>query len=468
MKTIFRNLGLGILMAGCVAVTGSQAFAQDTTAAADPCKDIEGQQALYKAFTDNIPKNPTLDQTNAAIKAGDDYVQKYGACPESKQIVDYLNQYLPGMKKGVEAKTKGAANDALITRFDTAAKAKNVPEIFASGKEILGKEADFPKVALDVMLTLVSAGYDQTRLATPVDTYNADTINYAKAAIQKIESGATSTGWGVYTYNFNNGKFKDTKAYTLGALSYIIGDITSSRLGKTDAAKRKEALPYFYKASQYDSFAKNDPFVYQSAGAWYLDEAIRIDKERQAILAAMPEKERKDNEKTLAMVGEQKGYADRAIDAYSRAYNLTKANTKTPKATVDNLYTRLKELYAFRFDNKTEGMDAAIAKADATPFPDPSTPITPVTVEPTEPATTPTGTGTTPATTGTTTPATGTTKPATGTTTAPTTTPKPVTTPKPATTPTGTAKPAGTATTDSATDNKNAVKKTTPKKKGTR
>lgn len=479
MKTIFKNLGLGLLMTGSLVFVGTNAYAQDaaTAPAADVCKETEQQQALYGEFTKNIPPaaaKPTLDQTKAAIKAGDDYVQKYGACPDSKAIVDYLNKYLPGMKDKVKKQEQSIVKDAIITRFDNAAKAKNTAEVFASGKEILAKEADFADVSTDVAITLASAGFEQAKAKPPVDTYNNDTIAAAKSAISKLESGKTADAWGVYTYSLKQGKdskFKDQKAYTLGTLNYFIGNIMYLNQGTNDAAKKKEALPYLYKATQYDSFAKAEPFVYQAIGAWYIDEALRIEKERQAILAAMPPTERKDNEQTLAMVGEQKGYADRAIDAYGRAYKLAKANTKADKAYVDNLYTRLKEYYGFRFDNKVENMDASIAKADSTPLPDPSTPITPVKIETTEPTTAPT-TGTTTPTTGATTtttkPATDTAKPATGTTT--TTKPATTATPKPATTPTtGATKPAGTAATDvKATDSKAAVKKPAPKKKGTR
>lgn len=473
MKTIFKNLGLGLLMTGSLVFVGTNAYAQDaaTAPAADVCKETEQQQALYKQYTDNTVKGATIEQTEIAIKAGEEYVQKYGACADQKQLVDYFNKYIPGMKTRVAKAKKGAAQDAIITRFDNAAKAKNTAEVFASGKEILAKEADFADVSLDVAITLASAGFEQAKAKPPVDTYNNDTIAAAKNAISKLESGKTADAWGVYTYSLKQGKdskFKDQKAYTLGTLNYFVGNIMYLNQGTNDAAKKKEALPYLYKATQYDSFAKAEPFVYQAIGAWYIDEALRIEKERQAILAAMPEKERKDNEQTLAMVGEQKGYADRAIDAYGRAYKLAKANPKADKAYVDNLYTRLKEYYGFRFDGKVENMDASIAKADTTPLPDPGTPITPVKIETTEPTTAPT-TGTTTPTTGATTakPAADTTKPATGTTT---TKPATTATPKPATAPTtGATKPAGTAATDAkVTDSKAAVKKPAPKKKGSR
>ncbi len=458
MKTIFRNLGLGILMAGSVAVTATQSFAQD---AQDVCKDVEPKQALYKQFTDNIPKNATLEQTETAVKAGDEYLQKYGACPEDKAIVDYLNTYLPGMKTSIIKIKKGNDSKALLTRFDTAAKSKNVPEVYASGKEILARESDFPDVTLDVNIALASAGFEQAIAATPVDTYNADTINYAKSTIQKIEGGKTSKSWGVWSYNLKNDKFKDdNKSYALGALNYIIGYVTSSRLGKTDASKKKEALPYFYKSLQYNSFSKTDPTVYQAFGAWYLDEAKRIDGIRTEKVKAAGNK---DTDETIAMLADQKGYADRAIDAYARAYKLAKDDKNQTKVYTDGLYSLLKDLYAFRYDNKTENIDTFVSTVMSKPLPDPTTPITPVKEETPAPATTNTSTTTVPVTPNTAAPKTGTTN-----TTSPNT-PKPATTPVKKPVSTTPAKPANTsAVSETTTTTKTTVKKPTPKKKGTR
>ena len=475
MKTIFRNLGLGILMAGCLAFTGSRAFAQDAPAA-DVCKDVEGQQALYKQFTDNIVKGATLEQRGIAVKAGEDYVQKYGACPESKDIVAYMNTNLPKMKEGI-AKSKqdiidqqaADANQKLLNRFDTAVKgtnnAANPSETYAAGKDIVALNNDFQ---LDVLLVLGSVGFDQASAATPVDTYNNDTIEYAKAAIQKLEANTPSKtkNYGVYGYSYKTDKlangqpnpngYADGRNNALGAMNYNIGYILYFRQGKDNPAKKKEALPYLYKATQYNSYTKKNPSVYQAIGASYLDEAIRVDKERAAKLAANGNK---DNDETLAMVGEQKGYADRAIDAYSRAYKLAKANPKTGKDYTDNLYAKLTDLYKFRYDGDTKGIDAFVAKVDATPFPDPTTPITPVKIEPTAPTTTSTTDPTKPATT----------PPATTPPTKPGTKPAATTPTKPATTPTtGATKPAGTSNVDATTDGKAPVKKVVPKKKGTR
>jgi hypothetical protein len=430
---------LGILMTVFVAAGATTGYAQDV------CAEVEPKIALDKEFRDNYDKD--LAKQEIAVKAGKQYMEKYGACAADKDFVEYLKTAVPELEAGI-AKAKQAVIDkenagkkkATLTRFDAAAKAKNVSDVFTSGKEILNNESNFADVALDVNIALATAGFAQSLANPPVDTYNADTINYAKSAIQKIEGGKTSKGFGVWSYNLKDPKYTDTKSYALGALNYIVGYVTYYREGKDNPEKRKEALSYLYKSTQYNSFTKADPLVYRSIGAWYLDEAVKIDKQRsEAIKAAGG----KDTEETLAMFALSKGYADRAIDAYARAYKVAKDDKTQQKSYVDELYTKLKDLYQFRFEN-TNGIDAYVASVQSKPLPDPTTAVTPVKEE--APATTtPVGTTSTTETKPATTP----TKPVSDTMT------------KPATT--------DVNSTTAATNTKaKPAKKPAPKKKGTR
>lgn len=451
MKTIFRNLALGVLMTGISAIGATTTFAQDV------CTDVEANTALYKKYTDNYAGK--LDQIKVAIEAAKEYIQKYEGCvdattkaPTYADQVNYLKGALPEREGFVKTKEGEVVKNALLKRIDTSAKAKNISEVYASGKEILNRESDFDKLALDVAITLATAGFEQTLATPPVDTYNADTITYAKNAIQKIEAGKTSESYGIWSYNLKNDKFTDRKSYSLGALNYIIGYITYYRQGKDNPEKKKEGLGYLYKSTQFNSLSKTDPLIFQSFGAWYLDEALKIDKERLAAIKAAGDK---DTDETLAMYALSKGYADRSIDSYARAYKLAKDDKTSKKEYVDGLYGKLKDLYAFRYDGKTTGIDEFVSTVQNKPLPDPSTAVTPVKEEtpaPTTPTTTTTTNTTTPATTKPVTPATTPTKPAT------TTPTKPV-----STTPT---KPATTNTT--AVTTKTKVVKPTPKKKGTR
>ena len=437
MKTIFRALTLGFMMSAVPAVS---VFAQDV------CTEVEAKQALYKQFTDNIPSaqaKKTIDERKVAVQAGKQYVDKYGACADDKQIVDYLKANVPAMEKAINDEQLKLEIGNRYTAFDKAIDASNTAGIFSSGKEILAKEPDF----VDVTISLASAGFDQSVANPPVDTFSNDTITYSKMAIQQIEAGKPSrTGnYGVKKYSYKTDQFGG-KENALGLMNYNIGYILYYRQGKTDPAKKKEALPYLYKSTQYNAFSKTDPFVYQTIGAWYLDEAIRLDAERVAKTKAA---NNTDTPETIAQLGVVKGYVNRSIDAYARAYKLASAPGGDAKRK-QALYDKLKELYAFRYDGKTEGIDAFVATVMNNPMPDPMTEVTPV-VE------------AAPATTTTTTSGAGSASAMTSDTTSENTAgmAKPTATKTAGAT---TAKPAanGAATT------KTAVKKPAPKKKGTR
>jgi hypothetical protein len=436
MKTIYRSLVLGISMTVFVGVAATTSYAQDVCA--EPAK-----AALDTEFRANYDKDIAKRET--AVKAGKQFMEKYGACADVKDFVEYLKTAVPELEAGIAAEKKAEGEkiikqqrSAVLSRFDAAAKAKNVSEVFTSGKEILNNESNFADVALDVNIALATAGFAQSLANPPVDTYNDDTINYAKSAIQKIESGKTSKGLGVWSYNLKDPKYTDAKSYALGALNYIVGYVTYYRQGKDNPEKRKEALSYLYKSTQYNSFTKAEPLVYQSIGAWYLDEALKIDKQRtEAIKVAGGT----DTPETLAMFALSKGYADRAIDAYARTYKVAKDDKTQKKEYVDGLYTKLKDLYQFRFENTT-GIDAYVASVQSKPLPDPTTAVTPVKEE--APATTTPGGA---ASTTETKPAAATTKPVSDTTTT---------------------KPATDVNATAATKTKPAAKKPAPKKKGTR
>ncbi len=438
MKTIYRVLVLGLLTMALTAVTATSLFAQD------PCADVEAKQAVYKRFTDNYASKD-IAKRKIAVEAGKEYNQKYGNCPDDKEIVTYLNSTVPGIEKGITAAEGSIIKNELYTRFDTALKAKNTADIFSVGKEILAQEPDM----LDVTLVLATAGYDQAAAKPPVDTYNNEAISYARSAIQKIESGTKSTtgDFGVLTYSYKN------KDNALGWMNYIVGYVDYYRLGK-----KEEGLSYLYKAAMAPSGSttKTNAFLYQTIGAHYRDEVVRLGKE----IVTKIEVAGKETDETKAIFALEKGYADRAIDAYARAY---KAADPKDKAYKDGLYATIKEIYKLRFEGKEDGVDAYVATLTSQPMPDPTTKVMPVVEESTTTATTSGA-----ASPMTTTPAA--TKPATM-----MDTKKPVTTPaKPATTtdskkpPTKPMSSTETESTTKITVTKTSAKKSAPKKKGTR
>ena len=438
MKSIYKNLVLGIFLT-VFAVCAAPTFAQDV------CADIDANTALYNKYIANYAG--TAAQKKIAIEAGKEYIQKYEACAtvekdaagkETKKLtfadqIAYFKENVSVLEDSLKKEENRMADKGMYDKFNAATKAKNVAEILASGKEVIAKYPNADST-LDVAIVMASATFDEVIKNPTANTYNNDLITYAKKAIELIEAGKTSKNYGVGPYSLG------TKPKALGILNYSIG------LGMlSDQAKKKDAAVYFYKSSQHESVFKNVPLVYQAIGANYLDEFLKIDTERKAKLIA---KGNKDDEETLAMEALQKGYADRAIEAYARAYKYAKADPKQKKEYVDTLSTRLKELYAFRYAGKAlDNVDTYATTVSSKSLTEPSTAITPVKEE--APATT--------------TPTSGTTTPAT----TPATTPPTNTTTKPATTPP--AKPATTETdTTATTTTKTKTKKPAPKKKGTR
>jgi hypothetical protein len=286
------------------------------------------------------------------------------------------------------------------------------------------------------MLVMATVGYDKSTARPPVDKYNADTISIAKQAIQKIEGGVQSTtgDWGALSFSYKTKAYPEGKTNALGWMNYTISSIMFY-----NQKMKKEALPFLNKALTYNSGVKTYSEAYKMVGVYYLEEFVAINTKREELIKANGDK---DNDETLGMLALQKGYAERAADAYGRAYKVA-APTAT-KEYKDALLNRSKEFYGIRYDKDMTGFDAFLAGTSTRSFPDPTSTVAPVAAPvATIPA------ATTPATT-----SVATTTPAKTTTTATTT--------KPAA---STAAATTTPATTTATTKKTTVKKPVTKKK---
>lgn len=406
MKTVYRFLTVGAMSLALTAVTATASFAQD-----------DEKTTLYTQFTACYKETDTAKR-DACYAIAKQYLDKY-----EKSADGTVDQYGAFVRKRYDTYVAGKKNDETFGRFDKAIKdpkAVNADEAFASGKDVLAIKPDL----VDVPIVLASIGFDNAVAATPNDKYNADAVNYAKLALQKMDAGAPSTQYGAYGYTFKN------KDNATGWMNYYIGFIMYNRMNQ-----KKEALPYFYKATQVNSDTKNTAEVYRLIGSWYADEFVRLDTARVEKIKAA---NNQDTDETKADYAMEKGYAERAADAYARAAKIASTTPTASKEYKDALLARAKQFYGIRFNNdpaKTDGYDAYATAAVTKAFVDPTTAVTPV-VEETPATTTTTTTGTATATT----PATTTTKPTTATATT-------VPTPKPATTTTTTTNKTTTTTT---------------------
>jgi tetratricopeptide (TPR) repeat protein len=356
MKNVIKFLTLGMMLATFIAISATSIFAQDMTC-----------DAMYEKFK-TIYKG-SIEDRKAALELAKKYLadEKCKPTPETEDIVKFLQGQVTKLPGVIEDLT----NAALYKRFNDAVPASNWDETFASGKDIITK---FPDKSLDIAIVLSSIGFDRAASNPAVDKYNTDTLNYAKWVIQKIGDGVPS-GTGKYgafgTYEYTTTAFPDGKNNTLGWMNYTIGYITYERM-----KNQKDAIPYLYKATQINSATKAFPGIYKQIGEWYLSEFNRIGKDRADKVTANGDK---DNDETLALWALQKGYLDRALDAYARAIKLASSDTTAAGKTYkDNLYNRFKTLYGIRYEDKLDNLDKSIAEMPAKPFPDPSTAVTPV------------------------------------------------------------------------------------------
>ncbi len=397
-------------MAAIIALGAVAGFAQD------PCTDADGQTKLSDQFRELYPKT-TIEDKKATIAAGKQFLEKYGACESAKEFSDYLKTAVPTLEKALATRIDRERFNALLKKFDDGLKASNWDDVYAAGKQILSEKPDDFR---DAELVLGSIGLDETAKTPRVTKWNDDTLKFAKQSIADLEAGKTFKTFGVSQFKYKN------KDDALGWMNYTVGYIYYF-----DKANKKEGLGYLYKASQLASDTKNNPIVYQSIGSYYFDEVRKLAGEVDVLAKTQNPTDTEEVAKQKvdaikAKVALVNGTSEAAIDAYTRAYKLAKADPKSQKAYTDSLLKTMQDLYNVRF-GKTDGFDAFIAQIDKKPMPNPLLPVTPIS-DP-EPVTTPAAATTTPATTATT-PA----KPGTTTVKPPVTTPakspiKPVVTP---------------------------------------
>jgi hypothetical protein len=221
-------------------------------------------------------------------------------------------------------------------------------------------------------------------------------MRYAQRALADLKSGKPLTkknAKGEETVGAL--KYEYTRPEAISVLTY-----TMAHLNLVAKKDKKAALPYYYEVTKLPGSFQKNPRVYGAIGDYYYDEVKRLAEDVKVKIAAQSDtdtdevrtKKEADIKAAIAMLN---GYAERAMDAYSRAYNIAKADPAN-KTYTDGLYKTLQGLYTVRFQ-KQEGIDAWISSTVTKPFPDPTSPVAPVSdPEPTTSAPT-TTTGTSPA-----------------------------------------------------------------------
>src|SRR5215213_4686407 len=309
MKLLGQRLGLAVMLAFSVLALGARqtVLAQETD---DPVK-IE----IYKRFVDNRQGNPT-----AAYQAARDYLQKYNK--DKDQYTDYLTKWVMFYERDERKRNlPGLINE------------KKFAEAYSSGAKILADEPNYLRAQIDL-------GYAGYLAATAKnESFNTTALDYARKAIQAIESGKTPTEWAPF-------KGKDD---TLAYLNYAVGFLTL----KTSP---EQAIDSLLKAAQYDSDIRKTPSTYYFLAVAYEAGPYKtMSQDYQVKYANKPE-----SPESKAALEKLNVVIDRIIDAYARAIAAAGTDPKTEQGRKDWL-AALSNYYKFRHDGSDAGINEFIA-----------------------------------------------------------------------------------------------------------
>ncbi|HEX7330273.1 MAG TPA: hypothetical protein VF290_02165 [Pyrinomonadaceae bacterium] len=347
MKKLITFLGICTTVAIlALPAAAHTTIAQPDTAVQDPCTD-EGKTALYQA----IRKNLKDDQAKAYEDS-----KKYLACPppaagaddSQQKIIDYLKNFVA---KYEEADKKNRFRKLLYVD-------KKYPEAYALGKEILAAEPENVRVMVD----LGANGY----LVAKDPALAAESVEYAKRAMQMLDSGKTIDDWQPLT----------SKEVAVAYMNYTIGSLS---LEKDPAT----ALKHLLKAAQFETPLKKSPYTYAYiAGAYETGPYAKLSDEYK--IKFQGKDETPESKLALANIHQ---IVDRMIDAYARAVAMAGSDPNFSAAKT-GWNESLTQWYKFRNNDKTDGMNELVAGILSKPLPPEPTPIT---VLPAGPASTPAG-----------------------------------------------------------------------------
>ncbi|HEX7335448.1 MAG TPA: hypothetical protein VF290_28400 [Pyrinomonadaceae bacterium] len=317
MRFVGRKLALAALLAFSALTFGSQSvvLGQETD---DPVK-IE----IYNRFYNNVKTNKPV-----AYQAARDYLQKYGK--DKDQYIDYLQKWI-----AVYERDERKQNLPILINE------KKFSEAYATGAKILADEPDYLRAQID----LGYAGY--IAASSKNESFNIAALDYARKAIQAIESGKQPHEWAPF-------KGKDD---TLAYLNYAVGFLTL----KTTP---DQAIDSLLKAARYESDIKKTPSTYYFLAAAYESGPYKtLSAAYQTQFAGKPETpESKAALEKLGVV------MDRIVDAYARAIATAGTDPKTEQSRKE-WTAQMSNYYKFRHEGSDTGMTEFINTILQKPLP---------------------------------------------------------------------------------------------------
>lgn len=370
MKVLVRSLTVGLFATVFAVALSVPVYAQTC--------DQETKTPIYQKYLDNYAGN--IEQRQMAVDAANEYIKLCATSEIDKEIIDYLKSAIPALEDGIKTEKEQMAKQKLIdaeterfNRFSKAFAAKNFDELFAAAEDYLKSAPVARNNYLDMRILMAATGGDLAASNPPIKKYDDLTLKYAQDAISRINAGEESGSkkWGGY----------DNKDNTLGWLNYAIGYIKYY-----DQDKKDEAIAYYYKATQYESGTKAHWPLYATIGSWYKSKMATLGRDRVAIdITTEGENQKANIDKALSILAMEKGYAERAIDAYARAFSIAKTKQGIPEAAKASLFDNLKQLFNFRYsseqdaDKRSEAnINSYVAGISTNSLPNPTSAVQPV------------------------------------------------------------------------------------------
>jgi len=281
----------------------------------DAKQDAAKEEAdLYKKFYD-------LSKTDipGAMEAAKAYLQKF---PNGANAA-YLKKWIPS---------------ARTTLLQKATQEKNVSEIIRLSKESIAED---PEKEVDYLTFLVGQiGQNEIFAQPPNFTHATDAAGFAQRSISLIESGKKPC----------EPKFVPNVA--LGYLNYVLAVIEKNN------KNIDKSLAYFQKAATQEP---NNPQYFLQCGALHQQKYAAAATKFQAIpdadRDAEPDKMKPEVKSALDDVNKE---ADAVIQCWARFMGLTMDKPAGWEATRGQVEKVLTDLYKFRHNDSTEGLQKLI------------------------------------------------------------------------------------------------------------
>jgi hypothetical protein len=297
------------------------------------------KDALYAQFT-NYRRDPNPEQQRFAYPAAKEYLRRFGG--EKDDQTKEVQRFVIGYERAMHEREVYDAYNA-----------KNYAKTFELGRAILKTAAKTVEMGgptsgatvqdFFVFAVLTEAGYDNSLAGNT--SLNAETIDYARRAIQLLETGAVS----------KPDPFKNMDV-ARGFLNFTLGSLV-----KDD--KPVEAAAAFLKAVQSDSPYRTDPAAYHRLGVTTLKgEFTQLSAEYNEKFGNKPASAEQN-----AMLERIQHLIERVIDAYARAVALS---TKPEQQEAKNkILAQLTALYKNFHNDSDAGLNELISTVLAKPMP---------------------------------------------------------------------------------------------------